>query len=98
MDVKILMKIEEIQKMQRQALSELRPELIEELEVEKTELLKRLGDVHRYDQRQYELLDRLCREQQRLENICAEVRDELGQQLSLHLKRNKAAQAYQERE
>lgn len=91
-------RLQAIQVAQYQALSEQDIALLEQLEVEKTQLLKELLSVKIATQQQREILEQILETQHDLERVCSEIRDELGSQITQVMQRQKAVQAYKETE
>ena len=90
-----LERLKAIQSEQLLALSEQRIDDMQRLEEEKTALLQKLVNVKKISDTQRTQLETILEQQQQLESLCIEVRDELGEQAKLQLQKNKAVMAYE---
>ena len=89
-------RLSHIQSEQFQALKVNDIEHLERLEGEKTTLLQQLFPLSNLAVEQRQQLETVLATQKDLEQLCAEVRDELGSQISAVMQRHKAVKAYKQ--
>lgn len=89
-------RLQTIQQLQYEALATQDIEMLNVLESEKTQLIKLLTNLQEASDEQRHQFQHILKTQLDLEQLCSEVRDELGKQIKQVMERHKAVSAYKD--